>query len=65
MSSPRLDTVPAAATYADVSEGTIWRLLRVGILTRYRVGVNRARVDLNEIDALLAPVAVPREAGAK
>lgn len=66
MPNQRLVKVPEAATYSDYSEATIWRLLRIGAITRYRVGANGARVDLDELDAFLAPVAIrAHEAGSK
>lgn len=52
----RLVPIPAGAEYIGVCERTIRRYIAAGRLTGYRVGPKLIRVDLNELDALLAPI---------
>lgn len=47
-------TINQAAEHANRSTGTIHRWLKIGQLTRYKVGY-RVYVDANELDALLTP----------
>lgn len=51
---PRYATIHAAADYASVHHMTIRRWLREGQLPRYTAGTRLVRVDLNDLDALLA-----------
>lgn len=53
----RLASLETAAVYAEASMRTIRRRIADGTLTGYRFGPRMLRVDLNEIDALLRPVA--------
>ena len=52
----RLGSIEAAADYFACSPRTVRRLVEDGEITGYRVGKRLLRVDLNELDALLAPV---------
>lgn len=53
----RLVTMADAAAYAGVCTRTIRRYISAGRLTGYRFGPRVIRVDLNELDALLRPMA--------
>ena len=46
-------SVPNAAIYLDVSESTVWRMLKDGTLPRKKLR-GRTVVDRNACDALLA-----------
>jgi excisionase family DNA binding protein len=48
--------IPQAATYAQVSEGTICRWIRDGRLPARRVGPLLLFVDLDDLDQLIRPV---------
>lgn len=50
----RYARIAAAATYLDVHPFTIRAMIADGRLTPYRSGPRLLRVDLNEIDALMA-----------
>ena len=52
----RLESIPNAAEYVDVSTKTVRRMIARGDLTGYRVGPRLIRVDLNELDAMLRPI---------
>lgn len=52
----RLATLSDAADYARVNPRTLRRRIADGSLTGYRMGPRLVRVDLNELDALLAPI---------
>ena len=52
----QLVTLAVAADHAAVSDKTIRRRIADGSLTGYRMGPRLIRVDLNELDALLAPI---------
>lgn len=52
----RLESLATAAEYADVCPRTIRRWIAAGLLTGYRAGPKLLRVDLNELDAMLAPI---------
>lgn len=54
----RLVPLAGAAEYASVHPRTLRRRIADGSLTGYRLGPRVIRVDLNEIDQLLAPVPV-------
>ncbi|MHD0278839.1 helix-turn-helix transcriptional regulator [Rhodococcus aetherivorans] len=56
-SQRRLVSVPAAAEYAGVCSKTIRRRISDGTITGYRFGPRLIRVDLDEIDAVLRPLA--------
>ncbi len=53
----RLVPIQAAAEYAAVGPRTIRRRIADGSLTGYRLGARILRVDLEELDALLRPIA--------
>lgn len=53
----RYATVAKAAEYSGVSEKTIRRHIDAGTLTGYRMGTRILRVDLGEIDQLMAATA--------
>lgn len=50
----RYETVKGAAEYAKTSHQTIRRWIHAGKINGYGTGTRFLRVDLNEIDALLA-----------
>ncbi|WP_267616907.1 helix-turn-helix domain-containing protein [Gordonia bronchialis] len=52
----RLESLTAAAEYADVSTRTLRRYIAAGRLTAYRVGPRLIKVDLNDLDEMLQPV---------
>lgn len=54
--SKRLESLSAAAEYADVHPRTIRRYIAAGRLRAYRVGPRLLKVDLADLDALLMPV---------
>lgn len=58
-SSPRreLVSIATAAEYAACNPITIRRRIASGALTGYRMGPRLLRVDLNELDRLLRPIA--------
>ena len=51
---PRYAGLAKAAEYVDCSTWVIRKWLAHGLITPYRVGTKLLRVDLNEIDALMA-----------
>jgi excisionase family DNA binding protein len=53
----RLESISAAAAYADVHPRTIRRYIAAGRLTAYRVGPRLIKVDIADLEALLTPVA--------
>lgn len=53
----RLASVAKAADYAACSPKTIRRRIADGTLTGYRMGPRLIRVDLDEVDAALRPIA--------
>lgn len=53
----RLTTIPRAAEEYGVCTRTIRRYISAGRITGYRFGPRMIRVDLDEIDALLRPMA--------
>jgi excisionase family DNA binding protein len=59
MPAQRLVSPTAAGAYAGCHERTIKRRIDDGTLTGYRWGPRLLRVDLDEVDAMLA-VATPR-----
>ncbi|HEY2238869.1 MAG TPA: excisionase family DNA-binding protein [Streptosporangiaceae bacterium] len=54
-----------AAEYAGVHHCTIRRWIRQGKLTGYRVGDWLLRVDLDDVDKLITPVAPAQPMGAR
>lgn len=57
MPHPRWATKREAAEHLGVSLRTIDRFIAEGKLPAYRHGQRMTRVDLNDVDALLAPAA--------
>lgn len=55
--SPRLGTLDDAAASAGVHRDTIRRYIDTGQLTGYRLGQRFIRVDLDQVDQLLQPIA--------
>jgi excisionase family DNA binding protein len=53
----RYASIGQAADYAGVSSRTIRRYIVAGRITGYRVGPKLLKVDLNEIDRIITPVA--------
>lgn len=61
---PKFITVQEASDRAQVDPQTIYRWLRNGMLTRYKIGVGRGytRVNAEELETLLTPTpAVPAD----
>lgn len=56
-SQRRLSSLPEAAEQYGVSSRTIRRYISAGRITGYRFGPRMLRVDLDELDALLRPLA--------
>lgn len=52
----RLESIPNAAEYVDVTPKTMRRWIASGRITGYRAGPRLIRVDLNELDAMLRPI---------
>ena len=52
----RWASLTAGAEHIGVSDKTMRRMIASGRVTGYRVGPRLIRVDLNELDALLAPI---------
>lgn len=53
----RLSSLPDAAEHYGVSTKTLRRYISAGRITGYRFGPRMIRVDLDELDALLRPLA--------
>ena len=53
----RLVGINQAAKYADVHPITIRRWISAGRVPAYRAGPRLLKIDLNELDAMLRPVA--------
>lgn len=53
----RLESIPNAAEAYGVSPKTIRRYIAAGRITGYRFGPRMLRVDLDELDAMLRPLA--------
>ncbi|MFS4487770.1 helix-turn-helix domain-containing protein [Dietzia kunjamensis] len=53
----RLSSLPDAASIYCVSVKTLRRYISAGRITGYRFGPRMLRVDLDELDALLRPLA--------
>lgn len=56
-SQRRLSSLPDAAEQYGVSAKTLRRYISAGRITGYRFGPRMLRVDLDELDALLRPLA--------
>lgn len=56
-SQRRLSSLPEAAEQYGVSSRTLRRYISAGHITGYRFGPRMLRVDLDELDALLRPLA--------
>ena len=56
-SQRRLSSLPDAAEQYGVSAKTLRRYISSGRITGYRFGPRMLRVDLDELDALLRPLA--------
>jgi excisionase family DNA binding protein len=52
----RLASLAEAADYLGTCDWTVRRYIAAGALTGYRTGPRLIRVDLNELDAMLAPI---------
>lgn len=61
---PRWTSIDEAAAYAAVNPRTIRRYIARGFLTGARFGPRLIRVDLNELDAMLRPIAAANEGAA-
>ncbi|MBB1030507.1 helix-turn-helix domain-containing protein [Dietzia sp. SLG310A2-38A2] len=53
----RMSSLPEAAEQFGVSVKTLRRYISAGRITGYRFGPRMLRVDLDELDALLLPLA--------
>ncbi len=49
-------TLDAGAEYLGISRKTLRRLVSSGQITGYRAGPRLIRLDISEIDAMLAPI---------
>ena len=56
----RLESIPKAAEIYGVHHSTLRRYVSAGRITGYRFGPRMLRVDLDEIDALLRPLATAK-----
>lgn len=56
-SQRRLASIPVAAEQFGVHHSTIRRYISAGRITGYRFGPRMLRVDLDELDAMLRPLA--------
>jgi excisionase family DNA binding protein len=52
----RLESLSAAAEFANVHPRTLRRYIASGRLTAYRVGPRLIKIDLNELEASFQPV---------
>jgi excisionase family DNA binding protein len=52
----RYGTIAEAAAITRFSDKTIRRMIADGKLTGYRLGRRHIRIDLDELDALMAPI---------
>lgn len=53
----RFVSIATAAEYAALSKNTIRRYIAAGIITGYRIGTATVRVDLDELEAAMQPMA--------
>lgn len=58
--SSRLVSLPQAAEMLGVTTRTLRRYIADGRLSAYRLGPRMLRVDLDELDALLRPLATTK-----
>ena len=56
----RLSSIPDAAEQYGVHHQTIRRYISAGRITGYRFGPRMLRVDLDELDALMRPLATAK-----
>lgn len=56
----RLSSIPDAAHVYGVHHSTIRRYISTGRITGYRFGPRMLRVDLDELDAMLRPLATAK-----
>ncbi len=56
MTSPKFASLAAAAEIVGVSAKSIRRYIDAGHITGYRVGPRMIRVNINELQDLLAPI---------
>lgn len=59
----RLSSLPDAAEQYGVSSRTLRRYISAGRITGYRFGPRMLRVDLDELDAMLRPLATAKRGG--
>ena len=62
--SQRYASLPIAAEQFGVSVKTLRRWIASGRISGYRFGPRMLRVDLNELDAMLRPLATANRGGA-
>lgn len=48
-------TISEACKHSGVSQSTLYRWLKRGMLSKYKVGVNSLRIKREELDSLLVP----------
>lgn len=53
----RLTSLQGAATYADLSARTVRRYIADGRLPAYRIGPKLVRIDLDDLDKIVRPIA--------
>jgi excisionase family DNA binding protein len=58
--APRYASLKQAAEQHNCNERTLRRYIASGRLTGYRFGPRMIRIDLNELDALMAPIPTVR-----
>lgn len=58
----RPGTVADVADHYGVSTRTVWRWIRAGHLTAYRVGARAVRVDLDDLDKLARRIPAAKSA---
>lgn len=61
----RFASIPDAATQYGVHHQTVRRWISQGRITGYRFGPRMLRVDLDELDAMLRPLATAKRGAAK
>jgi excisionase family DNA binding protein len=62
MGDRRLVSIAVAAEYADVCQKTLRRWIASGQIPGYRMGARLIRVDLDDIDQMLEPLALVSQA---
>lgn len=63
VTNPQFATLATAAEVAGVSTKTIRRYISSGRITGYRMGPRMIRVDIRELQQLLAPIPVTSTEG--